>query len=148
MTFHFPYIQILNLKEREKEQALLELGQIERKKEAILMEYRTVDLERSELLDRMEDAEGTASIADIQQRNDYLTILNSKIGSLKNQLAQVETEIANQKAHLLAKQQEEKTWLHLRENLWEKYMQKQKKAEQETMDEMAAIRHFHQNFSI
>lgn len=148
MTFHFPYIQILNLKEREKEQALLELGQIERKKEAILMEYRTVDLERSELLDRMEDAEGTASIADIQQRNDYLTILNSKIGSLKNQLAQVETEIANQKAQLLAKQQEEKTWLHLRENLWEKYMQKQKKAEQETMDEMAAIRHFHQNFSI
>lgn len=148
MTFHFPYIQILNLKEREKEQALLELGQIERKKEAILMEYRTVDLERSELLDRMEDAEGTASIADIQQRNDYLTILNSKIGSLKNQLAQVETEIANQKAQLLAKQQEEKTWLHLRENLWEKYVQKQKKAEQETMDEMAAIRHFHQNFSI
>lgn len=148
MTFHFPYMQILNLKEREKEQALLVLGQMERKKEAILREYRSVDQERSELLLRMEAVEGTASIADIQQRNDYLAFLNQKMAGLKNQLAQAESEIANQKAQLLTKQQEEKTWLHLRENLWEKYIQKQKKAEQEAMDEMAAIRHFRQNFSM
>lgn len=32
MTFHFPYLHILNLKEKEKEQAYLEFGRTIRKK--------------------------------------------------------------------------------------------------------------------
>ncbi|KGM46464.1 flagellar export protein FliJ [Neobacillus niacini] len=148
MTFHFPYIHILNLKEKEKEQALLELGQIGMKKEAIMGELRSLEQRRTLILQQTEIGSGTASIAEIQQRNEYLTYLNQQISKLEAQIDLIDKEMADKKIDLLDKQKDEKTWSHLRDKAFEKYVQKQKKIEQDLMDEMAAIRHFHQRLSM
>ncbi|MEH7009974.1 flagellar export protein FliJ [Neobacillus niacini] len=148
MTFQFPYIHILNLKEKEIEQALVELGQIGRKKEVIREEHRSLEQKRNLFLQRVETGKGTASIADIQQRNEYLTYLNRKMSKLEEQINLIEKEIEVKKLNLLDKQKDEKTWSHLRDKSFEKYVQKQKKIEQDLMDEMAAIRHFHQRLSM
>ncbi|MEH7273607.1 flagellar export protein FliJ [Neobacillus vireti] len=148
VSFQFPYIHILNLKEKEKEQALLELGQIGRKKEAIMEEHRFLDQKRNLLLQKAESGQGTASIADIQQQNEYISYLNQQISKLEKQINLVEKEIELKKLNLLDKQKDEKTWNHLRDKAFEKYIQKQKKIEQDLMDEMAAIRHFHQRLSM
>lgn len=148
MTFQFPYIHILNLKEKEKEQALVELGQIGRKKEVIKEEHRSLEQKRNLFLQQVETGKGTASIADIQQRNEYLTYLNRKMSRLEEQINLIDKEIEVKKLNLLDKQKDEKTWSHLRDKSFEKYVQKQKKIEQDLMDEMAAIRHFHQRLSM
>lgn len=148
MTFQFPYIHILNLKEKEKEQALVELGQIGRKKEVIKEEHRSLEQKRNLFLQQMETGKGIASIADIQQRNEYLAYLNEKMSRLEEQINLIDKEIAVKKLDLLDKQKDEKTWNHLRDKAFEKYVQKQKKIEQDLMDEMAAIRHFHQRLSM
>ncbi|MDR7080060.1 flagellar FliJ protein [Neobacillus niacini] len=148
MTFQFPYIHILNLKEKEKEQALVELGQIGRKKEVIKEEHRFLEQKRNLFLQQMETGKGIASIADIQQRNEYLAYLNEKMSRLEEQINLIDKEIAVKKLDLLDKQKDEKTWNHLRDKAFEKYVQKQKKIEQDLMDEMAAIRHFHQRLSM
>ncbi|MDF2787978.1 MAG: fliJ [Neobacillus sp.] len=148
MTFQFPYIHILNLKEKEKEQALLELGEIGRKKEAIIEEHRSLEQKRTLFLQQVETGKGTASIAHIQQRNEYFTYLNQEMSKLEAQIHLIDNEMAVKKLDLLDKQKDEKTWNHLRDKAFEKYVQKQKKIEQDLMDEMAAIRHFHQRLSM
>lgn len=148
VSFQFPYIHILNLKEKEKEQALLELGQIGRKKEVIMDEYRSLEQKRNLFLQQVETGKSTASIADIQQRNEYLSYLNQQISKIEEQIILIDKEMAVKKLELLDKQKDEKTWNHLRDKAFEKYVQKQKKIEQDLMDEMAAIRHFHQRLSM
>jgi flagellar protein FliJ len=148
VSFQFPYIHILNLKEKEKDQALLELGEIGRKKEAIMEEHRSLEQKRDLFLRQVETGKGTASIADIQQRNEYLTYLNKQMSKLEVQITIIEKEIEVKKLDLLDKQKDEKTWNHLRDKAFEVYVQKQKKIEQDLMDEMAAIHHFHQRLSM
>ncbi|MED4203788.1 flagellar export protein FliJ [Neobacillus mesonae] len=147
MTFHFPYKHILNLKEKEKDQALLEMSVIVRKREAVMEEFQSIDGKRQGVLEQIESASGQISIADIQRRKEYFTYLTRMAVELEKQIHQIDEDIARKKAELLAKQQEEKTWHHLRDKAFEKYSQLQKKLEQEAMDEMAAIRHFHQRLS-
>ncbi|GHH99973.1 flagellar export protein FliJ [Neobacillus kokaensis] len=147
MTFHFPYKHILNLKEKEKDQALLEMSVIVRKREAVMERFHSIDLKRKELLSQMDSANRQISIADIQQRNEYQNYLTRMAADLEEQLRQIDEDIISMQAELLAKQQEEKTWHHLRDKAFEKYNQLQKKIEQDAMDEMAAIRYFHQQFS-
>jgi len=148
VSFQFPYIHILDLKEKEKEQALLELGQIGRKKEAVMDEHRSLEQKRNLFLQQVETGKGTASIADIQQRNEYLRYLDQQMSKLEERINLIDKEMAIKKLDLLDKQKDEKTWSHLRDKAFEKYVQKQKKIEQDLMDEMAAIRHFHQQLSM
>jgi flagellar protein FliJ len=148
MTFHFPYINILNLKEKEKEQVQVELGLIERKKEVIIGEHRSFEQKRNLFLNQIETGKGHTSIADIQKRQEYLHYLDQKIIKLEDQLSKIDQEITDKKLELLSKQKDEKTWNHLREKSFEKYILKQKKIEQDLMDEMAAIRHYHQRLSV
>ncbi|NWQ39661.1 flagellar export protein FliJ [Bacillus sp. EB106-08-02-XG196] len=148
MTFQFPYIHILNLKEKEKEQALIELGRIGRKKEDIMNEHLALEQKKNLFLQQEGTGKVTASIADIQQRNEYHTYLNQQMSQLEMQINLIDKEIAAKKLDLLDKQKDEKTWNHLRDKAFEKYIQKQKKIEQDLMDEMAAIRHFHQRLSM
>ena len=147
MTFHFPYMHILDLKEKEKDQALSELGMITRKKEAAIKEHRSFEAKRNEFLQQTETSRKT-SIADIQQRNEYLYYLDQKLAESEDRIVLMDQEIEDKQAELLEKQQEEKTWSHLRDKSFEKYVQKQKKIEQDLMDEMAAIRYFHQRLSM
>ncbi|WP_342429542.1 flagellar export protein FliJ [Neobacillus sp. FSL H8-0543] len=148
MTFHFPYLHILNLKEKEKEQAYLEFGRTIRKKELIQAEHKSFEQKRNEFLTQVESAKGKTSIADIQQRNEYLVHLTKQITSLEEKLNVIDQEIARKKSVLLTKQTDEKTWNHLRDKAFEKYVEKQKKVEQNLMDEMASIRHYHQSLSL
>jgi flagellar protein FliJ len=148
MTFQFPYTHILNLKEKEKGQAQLEFGLIERRRDVLLKEHDTFIEKKEQYLQQLEAAKGRIAIADIQQRQEYLAYLEHIIAKLAEQLSVLDHELEGKKTELLHKQKEEKTWNHLRNKSFEKYSQKQKKIEQDLMDEMAAVRHFHQRLSI
>lgn len=147
MTFHFPYKHILNIKEKEKEQAYSEFGQSLRKKEMVMNELHYLVEERDGCIKRWEQAQVTTVIAMIQQRNDYLDHLNRKIAKVEKQLLIIDEEIALKKEEFLEKKKDEKTWHYLRDKSFDEYMQKQKKIEQDFLDEMATVRHYHQQLS-
>jgi len=147
MTFHFPYKHILNIKEKEKEQAYSEFGQSLRKKETVMNELHYLVEERDGCIKRWEQAQATTVIAMMQQRNDYLEHLNRKIAKVEKQLLTIDEEIALKKEEFLAKKKDEKTWHCLRDKSFDEYVQKQKKMEQDFLDEMATVRHYHQQVS-
>ncbi|MDF2902691.1 MAG: flagellar FliJ protein [Bacillus sp. (in: firmicutes)] len=148
MTFQFAYKHILNIKEKEKDQAYSEFGLSLRKKEGLMEELYSLVQERDGCLRRWEQTQKISYVAEIQQRNDYLDHLNLKITKVEKHLAKIEEEITIKKEEFLAKKKDERTWHHLRDKSFDEYTQKQKKIEQDMLDEMATIRHYHQRVSL
>ncbi len=147
MTFQFAYNHILNLKEKEKDQAYSEFGLSLRKKELIIAEHHSVAEEREQCLNRWEqETENTISV--IKQRTDYLKFLYQKMKLIEERLTQVEKEIVAKKEVFLTKKKDEKMLLILRDKSFASFVRKQKKIEQDTLDEMATIRHYHQKVSL
>jgi flagellar protein FliJ len=147
MTFQFPYKHILTIKEKEKDLAYSEYGQIIKKKAALLEELQTFIQERDERITRWEQEEMT-SVIEIRHRHHFLEGLNVKISKMDDELLVVEKELQAKQAIFFEKRKDERVWQHLRDKSYEAYIQKEKKEEQERMDEMATIRHFHQSLSI
>jgi flagellar protein FliJ len=147
MTFQFQYEQILNLKEKEKDHAFSELGISLKVKEAVKQELNTLIHEKDNCLLRWKQSYDVTYISVIQQRNDYLQFIEHKIANVEEKLAQIDEEIRQKKEEYLTKQKDEKTWHYLREKTYFEYVEKQKKIEQNLLDEMATIRHYFQRVS-
>lgn len=147
MTFQFQYEQILNLKEKEKDHAFSELGLSLKVKEAVQQELNSLIQEKEECLLRWKQSNEVTYISLIQQRNEFLQFIDQKITKIKVKLAQIDEEIKMKKEEYLSKQKDEKTWHHLRDKSFQEYVEKQKKIEQNLLDEMATIRHYHQRAS-
>jgi flagellar protein FliJ len=147
MTFRFSYINILTLKEKEKDQAYSEYGLIVKKKAALLEKLDSIIHERDERISRWE-GENLTTIIEIRQRSHFLEGLNVKIANIKKDLLKVEKELQAKQAIFLEKKKDERMWHHLRDKSYELYLQKEKKEEQDRMDEMATIRHYHQQLSM
>ncbi|WP_053365314.1 flagellar export protein FliJ [Bacillus sp. FJAT-27245] len=148
MTFQFPYEHILSLKEREKDLSLSEMGLLMMKKENIEKELDSLVRKRHDCISQWEQLEGGTFISDILQQNEYLDYLDVKISRMEQERMEIEQEIAGKKEELLLKQKEEKTWHLLKEKSLDAYMEQQKKIEQDNLDEIAAIRHYHQRVSL
>jgi flagellar export protein FliJ len=147
MTFRFPYLHILNLKEKEKEQAFSEFGLLVKKKGFMAEELHALLQEKEERLDNWEQAGSLISISEIQQRNYYLEHLDRKINNAEEGLLKLEQELSAKQEEFLDKKKDVRMWHHLREKSFETYLQKEKKAEQDMLDEIATIRHYHQRLS-
>ncbi|RHW33305.1 flagellar export protein FliJ [Neobacillus notoginsengisoli] len=148
MTFQFAYENILSLKEKEKDLTLSEVGRLTIKKEGIQKELNSLRQNRLDCAAQWEQQNNVTFISHILQRNEYLGFLDKKIASFEKKLAEVDREIAVKKDELLSKQKEAKTWTSLREKSLNSYLEQQKKVEQDVLDEIASIRHFHQNAMI
>jgi flagellar protein FliJ len=147
MTFQFPYERILNLKEKEKDHAFSELGLSMKVKEAVMNELNAIIQQKDECLQRWKQSTEPTYISVIQQRNEYLSFIDTKIAAIEARLNEIDEEIKLKKEHYITKQKDEKTWNHLREKSFSEYIEKQKKVEQNILDEMATIRHFQQRVS-
>ena len=147
MTFRYPRINILNLKEKEKNLAFAEFGLIAKKKDVMTEELDSYIQERDERIIHWEQTNGLTSIAEILQRNQYMESLNLKISKAKIGLDRVEEELQVKQTHFLDKKKDEQMWQHLRDKSYDTYIQKEKKEEQDRLDEMATMRHYQQRYS-
>jgi flagellar protein FliJ len=147
MTFQFPYLHILNLKEKEKEQVFSEYGRLVKKRELMVEELQSITLERDERLNRWENVVGLTSVAEIQQQNQYVEHLNQKIDKATEALIIMEEELRGKQDKLLEKQKDERMWNHLRDKSYDAYIQKENKMEQERLDEIATIRYSQQSLT-
>lgn len=146
MSFKFPYEHIIKIKEQEKETAYLAFGAALQQKERMIRELQDLQTQQSENLRKLEGS--TLSISTIQQQTHYLNHMNEKIAEMEKHLISIEKEVWNKQQEFLEKQKDERTWHHLREKSHEAYIQEQRKAEQNMLDEMATVRYYHQRLSL
>ncbi|MFF2448092.1 flagellar export protein FliJ [Neobacillus sp. NPDC058068] len=144
MTFRFPYEHILNLKEKEKEQAFSEYGSLVKKKDQLKEEIHCLLEEQDEQMNR---ANRMTSVVEMQQQSHYLNLLIQKIAQAKEVLGKLDEELRIKQEKYLEKHKDERMWNFLRDKSLDTFLQKEKKVEQDQLDELAVIRHFHQRLS-
>ncbi|WHY88408.1 flagellar export protein FliJ [Neobacillus novalis] len=144
MTFRFPYEHILSLKEKEKEQAFSEYGSLVKKKDQLKEEIHGLLEEQDEQINR---SNGMTSVVEMQQQSHYLNLLIKKIAQAKEVLSKIDEELRVKQEKYMEKHKDERMWNFLRDKSFDAFLQKEKKVEQDQLDELAVIRHFHQRFS-
>ncbi|MGG3466015.1 flagellar export protein FliJ [Neobacillus pocheonensis] len=148
MSFQFRFEKILTMKEKEKESALNEMNVVKRIKESA--ENQLLDLIRKKdgyEKDYQRFLQGSITITDMKEREQYLLFLNKQIEKAKTKVFDITREFNLKKTQLLTKNQEEKMWSTWREKSFEEYTEKVNREEQNLLDEMAVVRYFHQNTS-
>ncbi|MFJ5716424.1 flagellar export protein FliJ [Neobacillus sp. NPDC093127] len=144
MTFRFPYEHILSLKEKEKEQAFSEYGSLVKKKDQLKEEIHGLLEEQDEQINR---SNGMTSVVEMQQQSHYLNLLIQKISKAKEVMSKIDEELRIKQEKYMEKHKDERMWNFLRDQSFDAFLQKEKKVEQDQLDELAVIRHFHQRFS-
>jgi flagellar FliJ protein len=148
MMFRYSYEHIVNMKEQEKEQAYSNLAVSLQKRTAIAETLQALENERTERVEKWEETNHICSAAVMHQQREYLNYLDHKISQATECLEEMEQEIQRKQAEFWEKKKEEKTWHHLREKSFEAYMQRQKKIEQDMLDEIATVRYYRQQSSL
>lgn len=141
MTFQFAYEHILSLKEKEKEQAFSEYGRLVKQKDQLQADIYLLEQEHDQ---RNERSQCLTSLLEIQQQSQYMNLLIQKIDGAREKLEKMEDELRNRQEKYMQKHKDERMWTFLREKAYDTFLQKEKKIEQEQLDEIATIRHFHQ----
>ncbi|NLK86685.1 MAG: flagellar export protein FliJ [Clostridiaceae bacterium] len=139
--FIFKLQSVLNLKQQQEESKKNELGK------AIQM----LEAERSKLSE-LEDSM-TASVKEFNEKtkkatvhkliefNEYISLLNSKIKSQKDNVNNAAQYVDKVREELLKAVKERKILEKLKEKKYEEYLMEQKKLEQKTNDEIVSYNH-------
>jgi flagellar export protein FliJ len=141
MTFRFAYNHILNLKEKEKDQAFSEYGRMASQRDKMAEQLQSIIGERDE---RQHQLSETATALEIQQQSLYIDHLNQKVADATADLIKMEEELRQKQNQLMEKQQDERIWTQLQDKFYQAYKQKEEKLEQDLLDEMATIRFYRQ----
>lgn len=140
--FSFHLQKILDLKEKEREQAEWAFGRsLQRKAEA---EAKLIELTR-----HREEVSGTlcqmqrqtCSISQLIEVNRYRQAVEQAIQTQRETLYGCEREVEERKQILASRMQESKLWEKLRERAKERFELAQKQVEQKELDEIGTIRY-------
>ncbi|MBO8171017.1 MAG: flagellar export protein FliJ [Bacillaceae bacterium] len=142
MSFQYPYQRILDLKEKETELAQIEYGSAlhrlkleESQLETLLSEKQRVTLMLEEMTTKSISA---MQLIEVQQ---YLQHIEHVINQKKQEKGRVQQQADTALNQLVGRKKEQETWRILKEKRFNRYIEKQKKQEQNLMDELGSIKY-------
>ncbi|WP_126426378.1 flagellar export protein FliJ [Brevibacillus marinus] len=141
-TFTFHLQKILDLKEKEREQAEWAFGQSLRKKaeaEARLVELTRHREEVNRSLYQLQSQ--TCSVSRLIEANRYQRAVERAIQTQRQTVYGCEREVEERKRILTSRMQESKLWEQLRERAKERFELAQKQLEQKELDEIGTSRY-------
>lgn len=137
----FPLKEIKNYKEREKEKAEIELGNLLRKKEEQLNKIKEIEKQKElfekQLKDIMEKAFNLQKVLLFQ---NYLKYYSDLLLNAKKELEQLEKKIEQQQVIIKEKTIDYKKFEKLEEIFIENKKEKEKYDEKKELDEIVSIR--------
>lgn len=144
MTYRFPLQKVLDLKEKEKQQAQQELGvslkkQLDEQEEMVRLNKRLETVQES-----INQRISGVKAAELHEHQRYLEYLNQQIRQLQGRLVLTNKEVDKKQHFLMEKSKDEKIWQEWKQKLVIEYEQTQLKQERDMLDEMANIRYFRQ----
>jgi flagellar FliJ protein len=139
--YRYPYQKIVDLKSSEKTQAEWLLAAAVGKLEQEERTLARLQEERSAWLDRLQrEAEGGASLAELQMMQSYVDYLNAAIHKQQENVQQARAEKERRRAALADRMIDEKVWLKAKERDFRNFMQMRQRTEQNELDEIASVR--------
>lgn len=140
MKFQFTFQKVLDFKDKEKELAEQEFGQI--KSRAMELQIQIDDLKqvKEQAFNQYNDVHRRTvwEIIEFQQGIEYL---NSKMRRLEHQTQQVYQEVEQKQQMLIEKTQESKMWNQWKSKSQKVFQKQMEQKEQAMFDEMAVIRY-------
>ncbi|HEX7057692.1 MAG TPA: flagellar export protein FliJ [Bacilli bacterium] len=142
MRFKFALQKIVDLKKSEKTQAEWVLAQS-------LGKLRAAEHSLNELLMAkqtaqaalMQSAQAKATVSEIREKQHFIEHLDKKIAEKSADVYRDRAAVEQNKSALAVKMVDEKVWLGAKDRAYARYLAKFFKAEQDQLDEMAAVRH-------
>ena len=143
MSFVYSFQKILDFKGKEKEQAEMSYSH---SIEALRMEeQKLAHLEQNKQnMEQKLQEETRISLAELRSGYEYIGHLQQLITKATWTKQQAEKEVESKQEILTERVMDEKVWLKLKENAYEKYKELQQQTEQKELDEIAVARYFRQ----
>ncbi|WCK52897.1 flagellar export protein FliJ [Aneurinibacillus sp. Ricciae_BoGa-3] len=146
MSFVYSFQKLLDLKEKEKEQA--QMGYAKSREALEQEDARLQKLVQDKVqMQRViyQKTEANITMADLRNSYEYLDHMQQLIIKAHHTRAEAEQVMRHQQEALQQKALDEKVWKKLKENSHMQYTEKLKQQEQKELDEMAVARYFRQH---
>lgn len=144
MSFVYSLQKVLDMKEKEKEQAEISYSksmQVLRQEQE-----RLAHLERNkqQMEQQMLQKEKNISLAELKTNYEYIGHLQRLIAEANESKQRAEKEVENRQFILSERTMDQKIWEKLKENSFEKYKDAMRLLEQKELDEIAVGRYYRQ----
>ncbi|HJV47265.1 MAG TPA: flagellar export protein FliJ, partial [Bacillota bacterium] len=137
--FHFSFQKVLDVKEKEKEQAQLEFGVVKRAQTELLEKIdRLHALKESYLTEYNHVHQKT--VLEILQIQEHINEVERHIRQLTLQCNQLDQEVDTKQQVLVDRAKEEKVWQQLKKKSFDSFQKQMEQKEQAILDEMAVLR--------
>jgi len=144
MSYRFPLQRVLDVKEKEKQQAQQELGSSLKKQHDAEEQMSMLSEKREAVQHRMLQPNKGCKASHLHEHQRYISHLDQQIVQLQGYLQETRIEVEQKQGILIEKSKEERVWQTWKQELFIRYQQEASKQEQEMLDEMASIRYFRQ----
>jgi flagellar FliJ protein len=146
MSFVYSFQKILDMKEKEKEQAAVNYNKSVQALRSEEQRLAHLEQDKYELEQRVLQQEST-SLAQLKSHYEYIGHLQRLIEVANESKVQAEKEVEAKQFILSERTIDQKIWEKLKEHSFQKYREKISLQEQKEMDEMAVARYYRQKVS-
>jgi flagellar protein FliJ len=140
MKFHFVFQKVLDVKEKEKEQARQEFGSIQRRQTELQEQIDELQWQKEILLNQYNHVH-QKTIMEILQVQQDIEHFDQRIHSLSYQCNLIDQEVEQKQQILLDKAKEEKIWSQWKVKSFHAFQKELERREQAMLDEMAVLRY-------
>lgn len=144
MTYRFPLQRVLDVKEKEKQQAQQDLGLSLQVQQDVEEKMSELSEKRTSTQARMLQPNRGCKASDLHEHQRYISYLDQQILRLQKNLLQTKLEVEKQQGILIEKSREERVWQSWKQELHIRHQREALKQEQDMLDELASIRYFRQ----
>lgn len=140
MKFHFVFQKVLDVKEKEKEQAQQEFGKVQRRQTELQEQICELQMQKEFLLNQYNDVH-QKTIMEILQVQQDIEHFDHRIHHLSDQFSLINTQVEQKQQVLLDRVKEAKIWKQSKVKSFNTFQKQLEKREQSMLDEMAVLRY-------
>jgi flagellar protein FliJ len=144
MSFHYSFQKILDMKEKEKEQAEMSYSKSMQTLQVEQKRLSTLQQTKEEMERRMTRNEESISLSELKDSYQYLHHLQKLVLQAHHTTIQAEKEVEHKQEILTEKAMDEKVWSKLKDKSYVRYIETMKATEQKELDEIAIARYYRQ----
>ncbi|WP_246055276.1 flagellar export protein FliJ [Pseudalkalibacillus caeni] len=144
-AFQFQFQRLLELKENEKGQAQVEMAEAVKKQEEMEKNVLKAQQKLSVLHNELAAVQLKGiSIFELRRLEGHIETLKEKLVTEQRKLHNSSLQVDQKQAELVTKVKETKTWITIRDQQKQTFIEEQSKKEQIEMDELTSVRMFYQ----
>jgi flagellar FliJ protein len=144
MSFVYSFQKILDMKEKEKEQAEINYSKSIQVLHREQQRLAHLEQNKQNMEQRLLQRKKNVSLAELKTNYEYIDHLQRLIVQAGESKERAEKDVEAKQFILSERAMDQKIWEKLKENSFEKYMKRVRQIEQKELDEIAVVRYYRQ----